>query len=149
MPTLVSGVMVQNSDTKECLIKEDLPTTPKERLAWCFYNVAYEGIIASVLLVFLPVHLVSLGQRIGYPLDNPPTEDSKYYLSIFGSHFSISSIIFLANAIGIFLQAVVFISCGALADYGASRKKLLMGFTLMGSMFTLLLAFTAFESNLI
>ena len=44
---------------------------------------------------------------------------------------------FYIIALSVLAQCIVFIGCGALADYGNNRKTMLLGFSYAGGLFTI------------
>lgn len=60
-------------------------------------------------------------------------------MKLFGKWVDTSSFPLYAVSISVFLQALVFISIGALADHGSLRKKFLIGFAVAGAILSILM----------
>lgn len=88
----------------------------------------------NVLASFLPGFLTVLAQQ------NAEPDAITGKIKFFGTMIEPSSYFTYLVAISVVLQVFVFLSTGAMADFGAARKKLLILVTLIGTISTILFA---------
>ena len=125
-------------------------TSKKELFAWWLYNFAYSPVSAVAMILLIPLLLQDLARRAGHILGDPgrdcsdsgnPTEICVLWT---WGRWSATPSAFAYYIIGISVasQALIFISVGALADYGKFRKGMLIICTWLG-------AFSAFSMALV
>lgn len=116
------------------------PTTKAELYSWWAYFIGYEPLSAIVLAFLLPLATEMATRGVGHVLGQPkvacPETDSRDKICVlfYISSFPISNMAFtyVTIALSAFIQAIVFVSIGALADYGNLRKSLLAFSTVAG-----------------
>ncbi|CAH1765312.1 7264_t:CDS:2 [Entrophospora sp. SA101] len=107
------------------------PVTPRELKAWYLQNMAIEPYGVAAISILTPLILESYASQTGFKASdiNIPcdvTEPNYNCITKFGSGYvNTESYSFYVLAISVVLQAFVFISCGALADYGTVNVFLL------------------------
>jgi UMF1 family MFS transporter len=97
-------------------------------------NEAYAGIATSV---FWPIILKALASQAAFEQDHVTPCNvtrgigEKYFcdVSLFGWWIDTSSIVLYAQSLSVFLQFIVFVSLGSLADHGSRRKSYMINFT--------------------
>lgn len=107
------------------------PTTQREVWAWWLYMAAIEPVAVAVLQLFM---LLLLGDA-GGEAHGGTTKDAQVVFVIGTFNITVGLFTYTTLALSVGLQAVFFICFGALADYGSNRRRLLMGSTLLGSLF--------------
>ncbi|KAK9719215.1 Autophagy protein 22 [Basidiobolus ranarum] len=113
--------------------------TKAELRAWYSYSWAIEPFSVSAMSVFIPLILESLAAEAGFKQDmvTPCDTTEVGYVCVvkFGSRYIDTNTYSLyIRAFAVAAQAVVFISCGAIADHGNWRKVLLLFFAVLGSL---------------
>lgn len=87
--------------------------------------------------MFIPLILEGMPNKVGYLQGSPGSscvEGQPCVIIKLGRvEITTSSFAYLIIALSVFLQSLVYISVGAMADYGRNRKKLLIAATLIGS----------------
>ncbi|CAG8758834.1 21794_t:CDS:2, partial [Racocetra persica] len=91
---------------------------------------------------FIPVVLETLSAQAGYELDqvtpcNVTVTDYKCVTRFGESFIYTESYSLYMISISVLFQAILFISCGSLADHGNSRKKFLLSFSFVGALSTI------------
>ena len=105
--------------------------------AWCMYDWANSAFATSITVAILPVYFVSLFKdSVG-----PET-------IMLGFTFTGSSVWSLSVAISTAIVAITSPALGIIADRKNIRKYLLITYTLVGSIFTVLLFFSVYFENL-
>lgn len=122
------------------------PTVTKAELrGWYGYGFASEPYSVVAMSVFLPIILESLAASNGYQLDRrTPCDVSqphyKCVMRVVGDwYIDTSSFPLYVSSLAVALQALIFVSCGALADHGNWKKTLLLLFSVVGAASGLLL----------
>ncbi|CAG8550061.1 25052_t:CDS:10 [Cetraspora pellucida] len=118
------------------------PLTKKELIGWYLHNFAVGVYDVAAISVFIPVVLETLSAQAGYELDQvtPCNTTITNYKCVtrFGESFiDTESYPLYIIAISVLFQAILFISCGSLADHGNSRKKFLLSFSFTGAISTI------------
>ncbi|KAF0552749.1 MFS general substrate transporter [Gigaspora margarita] len=126
---------VQNED-------EPNPLTKKELIGWYFHNFAIGGYDTAAISVFIPVVLEGLSSQAGYELDqvtpcNTTVTDYECVTRFGTSFVDTESYSLYLISVSVLFQAILFISCGSLADHGNSRKKFLLSFSFVGAISTI------------
>ncbi|CAG8765481.1 4856_t:CDS:10, partial [Dentiscutata erythropus] len=126
---------VQNED-------ESNPLTKKELIGWYLHNFAIGVYDTTAISVFIPVVLETLSSEAGYELDKvtPCNTTVTDYTCVtrFGASFvDTESYSLYIIALSVLFQAILFISCGSLADHGSSHKKFLLFFSFVGAISTI------------
>lgn len=129
----------ENSQSSEASPLDSIePTSTKELWAWWIYNFAYEPISIVAFQLFVPLLLTSFARANGL---DPATGAGCTELSercvlfrVGSLEITSSSFAYYTIAISVLMQAVTFVSVGALADYGPYRKRLLIASSLAGSL---------------
>ncbi|RIA89680.1 autophagy-related protein 22-like protein, partial [Glomus cerebriforme] len=117
--------------------------TKRELYAWYLTSTAIEPYVIAVLSVFIPVILETYSSLAGFKLEdrNVPCdigiEDYKCVTKFGFWYVDSTSYSFYIIALSVFAQCFVYIGCGALADYGNNRKKMLLGFSYAGALFVI------------
>ncbi|CAG8434879.1 6794_t:CDS:10 [Scutellospora calospora] len=125
------------------LYKEDLNSpTKKELIGWYLHSFAVGVYDTAAISVFIPVVLEKLASHAGYELDQVTpcnmTVTNYHCVAYFGSSFvDTDSYSLYIISLSVLLQAILFISCGSLADHGNSRKKFLLSFSFVGAISTI------------
>ena len=124
--------------TSQVLVPVTL-TSRKELFAWWLYYFSYSPVSAVAMILLIPLFLQDLARRSGHILGNPSLGCTNEPGEIcvlwkFGA-WSVTPSAFAYYIIGVSVasQALVFISVGALADYGRLRKGMLILCTWLGS----------------
>ena len=109
----------------------------KATFGWCMYDWANSAFATSITVAILPVYFVSLFKdSVG-----PET-------IMLGFTFTGSSVWSLSVAISTAIVAITSPALGIIADRKNIRKYLLITYTLVGSIFTVLLFFSVYFENL-
>ncbi|CAG8505670.1 37096_t:CDS:2 [Racocetra persica] len=128
------------------MLSDDLPVTTKELYGWYLYNLACEVYYVAAITVFIPVVLEHLASQAGFELDHvTPCNMSQINYKCqakFGTVFvDTASYSLYIISISVFLQAIVYIAFGSLADHGNYRKKFLLTFSYIGALATIAFIF--------
>ncbi|KAJ3037953.1 Autophagy protein 22 [Rhizophlyctis rosea] len=125
-PTSTTLASTAASSTNNLLSDEDdgtsldtTPVTPRELKGWYLFGFASQGYTGLVLSVFSPIILQSLAANAGFDSKDRTTPCN---VSDDGYDY--------ATTIATLAQAILFISMGALADYGGRRKSFLLTFAI-------------------
>ncbi|KAI9019080.1 autophagy-related protein 22-like protein [Hyaloraphidium curvatum] len=123
-------------------------TTKRELWGWWLYDWANSVYSSVALGILLPLIIEDLCWRAGTsdPATGAPCADrdaegadnTDCFIPWAGSWTRPSSYAFYITAIGVGVQAFLFISIGALADYGGMRKGMLIFFAVLGSVLCVL-----------
>ena len=117
-------------------ISDLTPQNRKSLLGWYMYDWANSGFATSISTAILPVYFVILFQDA---LGNST--------SIWSFNFTASSMWSLAIGFSTLLVAITSPVLGVIADRNAIKKSLLFIYTLGGSIFTVLIFFSAYTSE--
>ncbi|CAI2184931.1 1516_t:CDS:2 [Funneliformis geosporum] len=117
---------------------EEPPVTSKELKGWYMYNAATEVYSVVAITVFIPIILENLAGEAGFQLDRVTPCDTtiKDYKCVtkYGTGFvDTASFSLYTISISVFIQCLVYIGVGSLADHGENQKKLLLLFSYMGA----------------
>ncbi|ORX93246.1 MFS general substrate transporter [Basidiobolus meristosporus CBS 931.73] len=112
--------------------------TQSELRAWYSYSWAIEPFSVSAMSVFIPLILESLAAEAGLQQDlvSPCDTSKPDYVCVvkFGNgYIDTNTYSLYIRSFAVAAQAVVFISCGAIADHGNWRKIMLLFFGILGS----------------
>ncbi|CAG8748578.1 21281_t:CDS:2 [Gigaspora margarita] len=123
------------------MLNDDLPVTQKELRGWYLYNLACEVYYVAAITVFIPIILENLASDAGFELDHvTPCNKSQinYKCDVkFGPIFvDTASYSLFIISISVFLQAIIYIAFGSLADHGNNQKKFLLTFSYIGALST-------------
>nr|CAG8609878.1 11165_t:CDS:2 [Entrophospora candida] len=130
------------------------PVTPRELKAWYLQNMAIEPYGVAAISILTPLILESYASQTGFKASdiNIPcdvTEPNYNCITKFGSGYvNTESYSFYVLAISVVLQAFVFISCGALADYGTATFTIIVNLC-FGAVNVFLLAYIPVYSRLL
>ncbi|GBB98950.1 hypothetical protein RclHR1_03370017 [Rhizophagus clarus] len=121
---------------------EELPVTSKELKGWYIYNAATEAYSVVAISAFIPIILENLASEAGYKLDHvtPCDTSIKGYQCVtrYGTGFvDTASFSLYTISISVFIQCLVYIGVGSLADHGENRKKFLLFFSYIGAISTI------------
>lgn len=108
------------------------PSKSRARLGWCLYDWANSAFATVILAAVLPVYFATLVPPEGAGVATPWGIRTLPATALWGYAVSLSMLV----------VAVAAPYLGALADRRGARRRLLIGFCLLGSTATLLLAFT-------
>ncbi|KAJ3064097.1 Autophagy protein 22 [Podochytrium sp. JEL0797] len=117
---------------------DDQPVAPAELRAWYFFSACAESISFSQAF-FIPLIVQGLATGGGFQAsDHTVPCDTKIVnyscvVPIGSGWMDTSSFYFITVSISTFLQLILFIAIGSIADHGAWRKKFMLGFSLLGS----------------
>ncbi|KAL2917721.1 Autophagy protein 22 [Polyrhizophydium stewartii] len=138
--------------------QDQSPVEPRELLGWKLFGFGTEGYSALGTAVFFPLILESLAASQAYDsatLSSPNpvpcnTTASSYSCSLYvgSSWVDTSSFVFYATTISVFVQFLLFINLGALADHGNHRKQFLIGFTVITAVLGICMLFVVRENLL-
>ncbi|CAI2169114.1 5440_t:CDS:2 [Funneliformis geosporum] len=115
----------------------------RELKGWYLANTANEPYVIAAMSVFIPIILETYSSQAGFKLDdrNVPCDiEIEDYKCVTKFGFWIvdsTSYSFYIIAISVLTQCIVYIGIGSLADYGNNRKKMLIGFSYAGALFTI------------
>lgn len=119
---------------------EALVTTRKELFAWWLYYFSYAPVGAVGMVLLIPLLLQDFARRAGHVLGDfnracDPNDPGEVCVLWSLGEWSVTPSAFAYYVIGLSVasQALVFISVGALADYGRMRKGMLCLCTWLGS----------------
>lgn len=138
----VEGGKVNYQNIKENDLESVRPvtlTSRKELFGWWLYYFSYSPVSAVAMVLLIPLLLQDLARRSGHILDNPTerctNEPGEICVLWKLGGWSVTPSAFAYYIIGLSVasQALVFISVGALADYGRLRKGMLALCTWLGS----------------
>jgi UMF1 family MFS transporter len=131
-------------------------TTRKELIGWYSYSWASEPFIVSAVGTYVPILLEQFARDnavwvkdyktpcMEIPVENPglvpvPGESShKCVVDVLGWYIDTSSLALYTFSASVLLQTLVVISMSGAADRGKFRKKLLIGFAMVGALVTCL-----------
>ncbi|ORZ28832.1 autophagy-related protein 22-like protein [Lobosporangium transversale] len=116
------------------------PLTRREIQGWLAYAVAAEPYSVVCISTLAPIVLEALASGNGRQFDNRDLPCDTCVVKIGSIWLDTASFSLYCISVSVFLQAVVFISMGALADHGNRRKSFLMTFAFIGSIATILFA---------
>jgi UMF1 family MFS transporter len=103
-------------------------TTDDELRGFYSFGIATEIYSYMALAVFFPIILDSMTTSVAN-LSHPCNSSERgCTVPVFGLRISTTALVFYATAIAVFLQFIVYMSLGALADYGIYRKTLMLAF---------------------
>lgn len=124
----------------ETIEKSQPPVTTRELRGWYGYGFASEPYSVVAVSLFIPIILQGLASGAGFQLDHKTPCDAKSAceIGIFGWWIDTSSFPLYVISLSVFVQALLFISLGALADHGNMRKTFLLFFALLGSVASIL-----------
>ena len=114
-------------------------TSRKELFGWWLYYFSYAPVSAVAMVLLIPLLLQDLARRAGHiyndPTSNCTNEPGEICVLWKWGAWSVTPSAFAYYIIGLSVacQALVFISVGALADYGRLRKGMLALCTWLGS----------------
>ncbi|KAI8901889.1 autophagy-related protein 22-like protein [Globomyces pollinis-pini] len=105
--------------------------TPSELFGWYSYGIAAEGYSVLAVSVFFPIILQSLTAQQAVERNNHsiPCNTTGAYMCdilIFGIPVDTSALVLYATTVSVFLQFILFVTLGSLADYGSLRKRYLL-----------------------
>ncbi|PKK60127.1 MFS general substrate transporter [Rhizophagus irregularis] len=131
-----------SSDNGEIVEEEELPVTPKELKGWYIYNAATEVYSVVAISAFIPIILENRASEAGFQLDHvtPCDTSIKGYQCVtkYGAGFvDTASFSLYTISISVFIQCLVYIGLGSLADHGENRKKFLLFFSYLGAISTI------------
>ncbi|CAG8678937.1 18140_t:CDS:10, partial [Acaulospora morrowiae] len=136
-------------------VVDEQPLTSRELKGWYIHNVACGTYDVAAISVFIPVILENLAAQAGYELDqktpcNTTVNDYQCVVKFGAGYVDTSSYSLYVIAISVLFQAILFIGCASLADYGNSRKKFLLTFSYIGAILTMafMLIFPSVSKNL-
>ncbi|KAJ3211175.1 Autophagy protein 22 [Dinochytrium kinnereticum] len=125
----------------------DHPPLSKDELkAFYIYSWAIEPIVVVAMTALIPLILQSLAAGNGKEADDltKPCDYTKTgyrcVVQIAGAWVDPSSFALYTTACSVGLQAIVFISLGAMADHGAWRKRFMVGFMIGCAVFCMAFA---------
>ncbi|CAG8723143.1 22029_t:CDS:2, partial [Gigaspora rosea] len=103
--------------------EESNPLTKKELIGWYFHNFAIGGYDTAAISVFIPVVLEGLSSQAGYERDqvtpcNTTVTDYECVTRFGASFVDTESYSLYLISVSVLFQAILFISCGSLADHG-------------------------------
>ncbi|KAF9100867.1 Autophagy protein 22 [Mortierella sp. AM989] len=135
----VENPTILNKDDEKALTKREIQ-------GWLAYSIAAEPYSVVCISALLPIVLEALASGYGHeahnkdlPCDVTKT-DYKCVVKVGSLWLDTASFSLYCISVSVFLQAVVFISMGALADHGTRRKTFLMTFSFIGAISTILFA---------
>lgn len=105
----------------------------REIFGWTMYDWANSAFSTTVVSVFLGPYLSALAESVA---------DANGFLYLFGIPIQSDSLFPYCVSISVGLQVILLPILGALADYSHLRKRLLVLFSTMGAIATILLFFT-------
>lgn len=114
-------------------------TSRKELFAWWLYYFSYAPVCAVAMILLIPLLLQDLARRAGHLMGNPsqPCTNEPGEICVLwklgGWSVTPSAFAYYIIGLSVASQALVFISVGALADYGRLRKGMLALCTWLGS----------------
>ena len=121
--------------------------TKRELWSWISYDWA-NSVYSSVSIVLLiPLLLDTLAFEAGVnpegggpclPANATAGQEQLCRVSILGGSVDSTAFSLYMISISVGIQALLFISLGSLADYGALRKRLMIGFAIAGAVFAVL-----------
>ncbi|KAH9263528.1 hypothetical protein BASA83_013084 [Batrachochytrium salamandrivorans] len=132
-------------EPSDCLM-DTSPVTVRELRGWKIFGFATEGYSALAISVFFPIILEHLASSQGFETSStkpgqgpllPCNISATSYscsISINNSWVDTTSFVFYATTISVFIQFLLFINLGALADHGGNRKNFLVGFAVTTSL---------------
>ncbi|KAI9199273.1 autophagy-related protein 22-like protein [Polychytrium aggregatum] len=112
-----------------------LIATKKELQAWYWFGWASEGYYALGVAALTPLIIRGLASENGYDNNNLSqpcnitVADYSCSVKIGSSYINTDSYYFYANTITTFIQFILFMGFGALADHGERRKSLMLFFS--------------------
>ncbi|KAI0237445.1 Autophagy protein 22 [Massospora cicadina] len=127
--------------------KTELPSyddavTTREKWGFYMFGFATEPFYVTAMAVAIPVILESLSAEAGFEYDLvTPCNTSVSYdckVHFVGSWFDTSSFTLYVTAVSVAIQALVFVSLSAVADYGSMRKAMLLGSASICAFFSIL-----------
>lgn len=139
---LESGKLISDEDEGIKISSDVIPinlTSRRELFAWWLYNFSYSPVSAAAMVLLIPLLLQDLARRAGHLFGDPATgctnEPGEICVLWNWGGWSVTPSAFAYYVIGLSVasQALVFISVGALADYGRLRKGMLTLCTWLGS----------------
>ncbi|ODQ68524.1 hypothetical protein NADFUDRAFT_45065 [Nadsonia fulvescens var. elongata DSM 6958] len=143
--------------------EESDPTSARELAGWYSYSWAAEPFMVSVVGTYVPILLEQFARYNGvlladhltpcmstsshnitddptsplpFPGDNDTNEAVKCVVKVFGSYIDTSSFALYTFSISVLIQTLVVISMSGAADRGNFKKRLLIAFSIMGSLST-------------
>ncbi|KAJ8519186.1 hypothetical protein ONZ45_g3849 [Pleurotus djamor] len=108
----------------------------KQLYGWLSYAFASEVFVIVSLTLFLPICLEQFARDNGYQRPDKAercTEATRCVVQIGWLWIDSASFSLYVNSISVALQALTVISMGGIADHPPHRKKLLLGFALIGA----------------
>ncbi|KAF9184234.1 Autophagy protein 22 [Haplosporangium sp. Z 767] len=114
--------------------------TKREIQGWLAYAVAAEPYSVVCISALAPIVLEALASGYGRQHANRDLPCNTCVVKVGNLWLDTSSFSLYCISVSVFLQALVFISMGALADHGTRRKSFLMIFSFIGSISTILFA---------
>ncbi|KAF9995407.1 Autophagy protein 22 [Entomortierella chlamydospora] len=134
-------------DVEQSTTDVDQPVLTKRQIqGWLAYAAAAEPYSVVCISSLLPIVLEALASGYGRQTDNrdlPCDTDIANYkcvVKVGSLWLDTASFSLYCVSVSVFLQAIVFISMGALGDHGTRRKTFLLAFAFIGSIFTILFA---------
>lgn len=133
---------VEEGNFKETALQSIVPvtlTSRKELFGWWLYYFSYAPVSAVAMVLLIPLLLQDLARRAGHIYGDPTAsctnEPGEICILWKWAGWSVTPSAFAYYVIGLSVasQALVFISVGALADYGRLRKGMLALCTWLGS----------------
>ncbi|KAF9398294.1 Autophagy protein 22 [Mortierella sp. AD011] len=132
-------------DVEQSATDVDQPVLTKRQIqGWLAYAAAAEPYSVVCISSLLPIVLEALASGYGHQTDNrdlPCDTDIANYkcvVKVGSLWLDTASFSLYCVSVSVFLQALVFISMGALGDHGTRRKTFLLAFAFIGSIFTIL-----------
>ena len=134
----LAGADVEALDDAERQSRTRELVTPREIHSWWIFEGAVSGISSVAITTFLPILMESLAAKGGTyegtgiscatDRESLPRElrQAPCVVGFMGAQVSHSSYVYYVSAVSVIVQALVFISCGSIADYGRYRKMLLV-----------------------
>ncbi|KAG0258181.1 Autophagy protein 22 [Mortierella polycephala] len=114
--------------------------TKREIQGWLAYAVAAEPYSVVCISALAPIVLEALASGYGRQHANRDLPCNTCVVKVGSLWLDTASFSLYCISVSVFLQALVFISMGALADHGTRRKSFLMIFSFIGSISTILFA---------
>lgn len=131
-------------------------TTRRELWGWYFYAWGCEPFIVSAVGTYVPILLEQMARENGFKVDDldtpcmapdkemndpsitpiTPPRATKCVVPFFGRYIDTSSLALYTFSLSVFVQTLVVISMSGAADRGKFRKKLLLGFAVIGAITT-------------
>ncbi|KAJ3253198.1 Autophagy protein 22 [Chytriomyces hyalinus] len=140
--TLYDGDLFKHDAVNQLMGLEDIdgsPVAPAEMRSWLFFGSTCSPITGVAFGFFIPLIIQALSAGSGFESTdhskpcNTTAANFSCVVQMGSLYIDTTSVYFYSVTIAAILQMFLFVALGSLADHGATRKKLMLNFSIVGA----------------